>query len=494
MEKKCRTIVEALAYHAEHQPDRLAIGDKKHTATYGEFWKMVLRGSSYLAEQGIGRGDIVVLRGVQKFEYLLAVFSCHAMGAVICPLEKAVRDDRILEIMQFAGAFCYLADKPVTSEEIRNLSYRDFLSAASDPERIPHECIFPEPDELSDILFTTGTTGRSKGIEVTFGCNVAIAENVIDSVSKLPDDVELIATPVSHSLAMRRTYAAMWIGSSLILTEGFKFANTFFKMMDTFQISAVTLVPAILEQILAANREKFASYDGQLRYIQFGSAPLSETNKEILLEMFPHVRLYNTYGATESGCTIILEFSRYKNRTGCIGRTTVNTHLLIVDEDRKPIESSAEHTGYLAFDGPMNMRGYHKEPEITREAMDDAGIIYTNDIGYIGEDGLVYLIGRKGDVINMGGIKIAPTEIEEVAALHPMVRDCACIPVKDPITGSAPKLFVELEEGCAFDQAELSGFLLQKLEALKVPKIYEVIDKIPRTFNGKIIRKDLKED
>ncbi|MBQ9062719.1 MAG: acyl--CoA ligase [Eubacterium sp.] len=494
MNNECKTIVEALAYHAEHQPDRLAVADKKHTATYGEFWQMALRGASYLMEQGVRRGDVVVLRGVQKFEYLLGVFSCHVMGAVICPLEKAIRDDRILEIMDFVGASRYVADKPVESEAVCNLSYKDLLAAASDPERVPAQCAFPEPEDLSDILFTTGTTGKSKGIEVTFGCNVAIAENVIDSVSKLPDDMELIATPVSHSLAMRRTYAAVWIGSSLVLTEGFKFANTFFKMMDTYRISAVTLVPAILEQILAANRDKFASYDGQLRYIQFGSAPLSETNKEILLEMFPHVRLYNTYGATESGCTIILEFSKHRNKTGCIGRTTVNTHLLVVDDDRNPIESSENNTGYLAFDGPMNMRGYHREPEITKEAMDDAGIIYTNDIGYIGEDGLVYLIGRKGDVINMGGIKIAPTEIEEVAALHPMVRDCACIPVTDPITGSAPKLFVELEDGYPFDQAELAGFLLQKLEALKVPKVYEVIDKIPRTFNGKIIRKDLKEN
>ena len=140
------------------------------------------------------------------------------------------------------------------------------------------------------------------------------------------------------------------------------------------------------------------------------------------------------------------------------------------------------------------MKGYHREPEITAQVLDENGIVYTNDLGYPGEDGLVYLIGRQGDVINMGGIKIAPTEIEEVAMRHPMVEDCACIPVEDPITGEAPKMFVQVAPGEEFDPVALSRYLLEKLEALKVPKQYEVIEKIPRTFNGKIIRRELKKN
>ena len=106
---------------------------------------------------------------------------------------------------------------------------------------------------------------------------------------------------------------------------------------------------------------------------------------------------------------------------------------------------------------------------------------------------VVYLLGRKGDVINMGGLKIAPTEIEEVVVTHEKIKDCACIPIKDEITGEAPKLFVVMNEGCEFDQKEIAKFMLNKLEAFKVPKVFEVIDEIPRTFNGKIIRKKLKE-
>lgn len=492
MDSSVLSIVEALKENASLMPDKLCVGDKKKKATYGEFWMMVQKGASYLKAKGVRKGDIVVIRGVQKVEFVMAVLSAQLAGAAVCPLEKAIKDDRILEIMEFVDSKSYIAERPVKKETVNNISLKELYKAAMDENSPVESFEFPKPDELSEILFTTGTTGKSKGIEVTYECDIAIAQNVMDSVEMGKDEVELITTPINHSLAIRRTYGAIYNGSSVILTDGIKFVEDFFKLLDDYKVTAITFVPAILEQVLKFAKERFAAYDEQFHYIQLGSAPLSETNKEILTEMFPSVRLYNTYGATESGCTVILEFNKYADKQKCIGRTTVNTTILFVDDDRNVVDASPENPGFLSFKGGMNMRGYYKEPEITAEVFND-GIIYTNDLGYMGEDGLVYLLGRKGDVINMGGIKIAPTEIEEVVMAHEMIKDCACIPIPDEITGEAPKLFVVLKEGYAFDQKELSKFMLAKLESLKVPKVFEVIDEIPRTFNGKIIRKKLKE-
>lgn len=494
MHSKATSILEAVCLHAQNSPEKTAIGDKSGAYTYSQLWDMICRGAGYLKSCGIRRGDTVVIRGVQKADYMTAVFAVHLLGGCVCPVEKAIRDDRIAEIMSFMGARFYIAEKEAAIDGICNISLKAFFRAAQSPETEPAEISFPDPEDISEIIFTTGTTGKSKGIEVTFGCNIFIAENVIDSVSMTEDEVELITTPVSHSLAIRRTYAAMYLGSTVVLTDGFKFASSFYRLMDSFRVTAITFVPAILEQVLAFDEDRFASYDGQLNYIQLGSANLSEDNKARLRKLFPNVRLYNTYGATESGCTLILEFSRYPDKPKCIGRKTVHTTVLFVDDLHRPIDSDVKNPGLLAFQGGMNMKGYHREPEITAQVLDENGIVYTNDLGYPGEDGLVYLIGRQGDVINMGGIKIAPTEIEEVAMRHPMVEDCACIPVEDPITGEAPKMFVQVAPGEEFDPVALSRYLLEKLEALKVPKQYEVIEKIPRTFNGKIIRRELKKN
>ena len=517
MEEQISSIVEALKINAEKTPDKLCVGDKKNQVTYKEFWNMVKKAAVYLQEKGVQKGDMVVIRGAQKVEFLLGVFGVQLAGGAVCPLEKAIKDDRIMEIMNFVDSNIYLAEKPVKNTTVNNISLKEMFKVVQNNEAVTpnentdnsenvvlnessdsseavnsKEFSLPASDDLSEILFTTGTTGKSKGIEVTFGCNVAIAQNVIDSVGMEKDEIELITTPINHSLAIRRSYGAIYNGSSIVLTDGIKFVEDFFKLLDRYKITAITFVPAKLEQVLKFAKDRFATYDNQFHYIQLGSAPLSETNKEILTKMFPTTRLYNTYGATESGCTVILEFSKYGHKKKCIGRTTVNTEILFVDDKRNIVEASLEKPGILAFKGKMNMRSYYKEPEITKEVMDENGVVYTNDLGYLGEDGLVYLLGRQGDVINMGGIKIAPTEIEEVAMKHEMIKDCACIPIKDEITGEAPKLFVTLNEGYQLDQKELSKYLLSKLESLKVPKTFEVIDEIPRTFNGKIIRKQLK--
>lgn len=494
MDKNVVSIIEALKINSEKHPDRLCVGDKKKQVTYGEIWNMVEKAATFLHEKGVNKGDMVVIRGAQKVEFLLGVLAVQLAGGSVCPLEKAIKDDRILEIMDFVDSNIYLADKPVKKEDVNNISIKELMKAVENEEEpiVPMTFELPDKDDLAEILFTTGTTGKSKGIEVTFGCDVAIAQNVLDSVEMGEDEVELITTPINHSLAIRRTYGALYNGSSVVLTDGIKFVEDFFKLLDNYKITAITFVPAILEQVLKFAKDRFATYDNQFHYIQLGSAPLSETNKEILTKMFPTTRLYNTYGATESGCTVILEFSKYGDKKKCIGRTTVNTEILFVDDKRNVVDASLENPGILAFKGEMNMRSYYKEPEITAEVMDENGVVYTNDLGYLGDDGLVYLLGRQGDVINMGGIKIAPTEIEEVAMKHEMIKDCACIPIKDEITGEAPKLFVALNEGYDFDQKALSKYLLSKLESLKVPKVFEIIDEIPRTFNGKIIRKQLK--
>lgn len=492
MKSDVSSILEAIRKYAQLTPDKLCVGDKKKSATYAEFWTMLKKAATYFKANGVEKGDIVVLRAAQKVEFLIGTLGIRLAGGVACPLEKAVKDDRILEIMSVVESKVYLAEKPVKNENIKNISFKEMYKVVSDEESPMEEFLMPESDDVAEILFTTGTTGKSKGIEITYKNNIAVAQNVVNNVEMGHDEVELITAPINHSLAIRRFYGDMYNGCAAILTDGFVFVEDFFKLLDNYKVTAITFVPAILDMVLKFAKDRFAKYDKQFNYIQLGSAPLSEEDKKILREIFPTVRLYNVYGSTESGCVVALEFSKYIDKQKCIGKPAVNTTIFFVDEDRKEVEASPEKPGYMAFKGPMNMKGYYRDPETTKEALEN-GNIYTNDLGYIGEDGLVYLLGRKGEVINMGGLKIAPTEIEEVVMTHEKIKECACIPIPDEFAGEAPKLYVVMNEGYEFDQKEIAKFMLEKLEAFKVPKVFEEIDELPRTFNGKIQRKKLKE-
>ena len=136
------------------------------------------------------------------------------------------------------------------------------------------------------------------------------------------------------------------------------------------------------------------------------------------------------------------------------------------------------------------MKGYYKDETLTADTL-RGGYVYSSDEGYWGEDGLVYMLGRRGDIINIGGMKVDPAEIEEKVNQHPQIEDCACVPMQDDIAGQAPKLFVVMKEGEEFLPISIRNYLNDKLESYKLPKIIEQMGKIPRTYNGKIIRKKL---
>lgn len=486
---KYQSIVEAMAHHAISQPDKVFLIDCNRCITYSEMWKRVCILSKHLKSLGIEKGDRVAVKAIQDSSFLISIYAIHLSGGVFVPLEKNILSDRMIEVINTLEAKYLISDyKPDIAIE-----YIDFnrINEIIDEVVIETEQMaFPQIEDIADILFTTGTTGKSKGIEITHRANIAIAENVIDSVKLEKDDVELIPVPINHSLGLRRYYGATLNGSTYVIADGVLYVNELFEMIDKYQITAITLVPAMLSILLALSKDNLKHYAEQLRFIQLGSAPLLDKEREALCSLLPNTRLYNTYGSTESGCTCAIDFNKYKEKKFCIGKPTINTTIFFVNDEKKIIEATQDQMGYLAFKGDMNMKAYWKEPEITEQVLKD-GIIYTNDVGYRGEDGYIYLLGRKGDVINMGGNKIAPSEIEEVTLRYTKVQECVCVPMEDELVGQVPKLYVVMKKNEIFNLKDIYEFLKGKLEFFKVPKVIQEITEIPRTYNGKIQRNKL---
>ncbi|MBO5371427.1 MAG: acyl--CoA ligase [Lachnospiraceae bacterium] len=483
-----KSIVEAVASHAKVHPDKLCLADGKRELDYRGYWECIYGYAKYLQSKGIAAGDPVVVRNGQNIETLVAGLAIQLLKAIFVPVEKNAAEARLTEIVEAVDAKCYIADKPMElsclNESLKEvLNYRD---ADADFETF----VFPELEEVAEILFTTGTTGKSKGIELIHKNVVAVAENVIDGVEMKKDNVELIPTPLSHSHGLRRYYANMLNGSSVVILGSIVFFQVVVGCIEKYKVTSMDLVPAALATILKVGEDKLSDYKDQIEYVQLGSAPIPESDKQKLCELLPNSRLYNFYGTTESGCSCILDFNAMPDKKNCIGRPTCHANFVFLDDDGNPIEATEENPGLLACAGDMNMVGYYKSEELNREIMKD-GYIRTQDLSYRGEDGLIYMLGRQGDVIITGGNKIAPDEIEDVANQCPLIEDCACVPVDNPILGKEPKLYVVIKKGESFDEGEIYQFLKDRLENYKVPKLIEEINEIPRTYNGKIQRKAL---
>ncbi len=483
-----QSIVEAVASHAQATPDKFCLADGRKELSYRGYWECIYGYAKHLQQLGIGKGDCVVVRNSQDVEVLVCGLAIQLLGAVFVPLEKNVADGRIQEIIEAVEAKCYIAVKEL---EFSGL-YEKITEVLTwrDENADYHTFSFPLLEDRAEILFTTGTTGVSKGIDLIHKNVVAVAENVIDGVKMGKDNVELIPIPISHSHGLRRYYANMLNGSSVVILGSIIFVQVVLDCIEKYKVNAMDLVPAALASLLKLSEGKLADYKDQIRYVQLGSAPIPENDKETLRKLLPKSRLYNFYGTTESGCSCILDFNEMRDKKNCIGRPTVHAKFEFVDEEGNPVDATEENPGFLACAGDMNMVGYYKADALNRETIKN-GYIQTQDMAYMGDDGLIYMLGRQGDVIETGGNKISPVEIEEIAIQNPDIEDCACVPVDSPILGKEPKLFVVIKKGCSFDYNGIYQFLKERLEAYKVPKLIEEIEAIPRTYNGKIQRKKL---
>lgn len=486
--EKTKTLIELLAGYAETQPDIYFAADSNGVSlTYREAWHEIKHVAKNLTElYSIKQGDKVLIRCNQSVNYLVIYLACNLINAIFVPVEESASDERIRDIAEETE--CKLYINTFRDESFCSCVLYEELFAAN----IPLSAFtFPDSDDIAEILYTTGTTGKSKGIVMTHRANIALAENVKYGVVMREHNVELIPLVMSHSHGLRTFYANLLNGGTVVITNGVMNVRAVFNLMDTFKVTALDISPSAAQILIKLSKGEFWNKARHLDYIEIGTAALPELLKEQLSKNLPGVRLYNSYGSTESGRTCALDFSVDGTKRNCIGKPTKNAELVFTDDDRNPIHATPENPGLLASRGPMNMMCYWKNPSLTKEILIN-GFICTNDLGYFDENGNAYVVGRRDDVINYNGIKISPIEIEEVIALYPPISECACIGITDSVAGQIPKLFIVPKDNKAFDMENFQSFLSSHLDRTKMPKIVEMVETLPKTYNGKLDRKALK--
>lgn len=477
------SIVAAIKYGSENYPEKRAVIDAKKTYSYKEYYSEIKKTAAYLNDKGIKKGDMVIVQTQQNVAYMVALHAVHLIGAIAVPLEKTVKGERVAEIRDAVCAKCFIAQKEFP--EITTYLYSDIATCENEyePENLP------EAKDDSTILFTTGTTGKSKGILLSHYADVAVAGNVKYGTEMKEDNVEIIPMPLNHSFSLRRYYANVINGSTVIFMDGVIFVSRFFDAIEKQGACSAAMAPSALAVIVKLSGDKLAEYRDKIDYMQFGGSYMPDSDKDKVRELLPNARLYNFYGSTEAGCSSIIDFNINRDNPRNIGKPTVNSDIKFVDEDNNFVIPTEDKPARLVTGGGMIMNEYYKEPELTAQTLID-GYIYSNDYGYYDENGDIIMIGRMDDVIISGGQKIAPTEIEDVCDKYEGVTECAVIGVDDAVMGQIPKLFVVVND--KYDEAALVKFLSERLESFQIPKVIRIIDAIPKTYNGKPLKRELK--
>ncbi len=476
-----RSILSSIKYQSINNPNKLAVVDTNNELTYEKYWEKISIVASNLRANGLKEKEYVVIKNAQSVEYLVVLHAIQLAGGICIPIEKSANQGRVIEILEETKSTRFFGDI-----EIEGYS-TESISKIFNADHEIYEFDLPRKEDDAMILFTTGTTGKSKGIVIQYKAEYAVAENVKYGTKMKESNVEIIPTPLNHSFSLRRYFANMINGSTAIVIDGVTFLKIFFNMMEKYKATAIAMAPASLNIIFKLSRDKLGNYADQLDYIQLGSAPLPEGDKERLLGLLPKIRLYNLYGSTELGCSCILDFNSDDNQKNCIGYPTHNSIFKIVDESNKEIEHATyDNPGYLSYTGGMAMRCYFNEPELTAKVIDEDGYMKSNDLGYRDSEGRIYMLGRADDVIITGGNKVSPLEVEEATKKFAGIVDCICKSQQDTIVGAVPVLYIVVAHEINLN--DLEEHLRHLLEDFKRPRSIEIIESVPRTYNGKIDR------
>ena len=438
------TLEESIRLHAQNTPDKTAVVCGADSITYSALWDRILQRSEELKAEGLKPNRPYVYRATQNIDFIVTYCAVHYLGAIAVPLEHQALEEKFKAV----------------SDEVNS-------------------CEFAE--DIVDILYTTGTTGKSKGVMLSETALVSCADNFVHDLQFTPELCFIISGPLNHIASLFKMHPVLTVGGTVCVLDGLKDMNAFFDVFDLpFAKFATFLVPASIRLIMQFSYEKLCSLADRIDFIETGAAPITQHDMEQLSKALPNSRLYNTLGGTEIGAVCTYNFNDGRYMEGCIGRPMKNS----------TVEVTAE--GNIIVSGLTIMSGYVADEENTRKVLKD-GKIYGSDLGYVDEEGLIHLKGRQGDVINVGGFKVDPSEVENAAASHDSVKDCICIAGTHPVIGTVLKLLVVLADGASLDKRSLALHLKSKLEPHKIPTYYEAVESIQRTYNGKLDRKFYKK-
>ena len=472
MSESSETILSKLQYFAHKTPDKICLTDARsgEQITYAEFWSRILRYAPLVHPD-----KYYILKTRQTITHLVAFYGVQAAGGVAIPVEANTTVERLNELaVQF---------------------HAEILSTEYELSDTTAEFIAPDPERIACVICTTGTTGKSKGVMSSFRCRFCGADNVRYSYEITPDDIALIPQVLSHSGGLRRVEAMLVSGATAVIMGSAMLFGNVFNAVKKYRCNVLQFVPAQLTQILKRAEKMLLEVSPQLRLVSVGSALVSEHDKERLRELLPNVRLFNDFGSTEAIGSAYFEWSAFPPKPYCVGKASLHSKIMFLNNEGTILEhSDRDHLGILATEGGTLMSGYLNAPELTAEVMRDGRVI-SADAGYIDEDGMIYVLGRKDDIIVSGGNKISPAEVEDAVSKIIGVKECSCVPRPDEIMGQLPVLFIVwAREPLPIE--ELTSQLEKMLDKFKVPRsedIY-VIDALPRASGtGKVIKRELIE-
>ncbi len=484
--------------------DRQALVFEERSLSFNDLNDLIERAAGGLSEFGIAPGDTVTLYAANSWEWVVSYYAIARLGAVINPVNTMLTPDEIEYVVKDCGARAIIAspekvDAIMGVKEVSNveaiISFGsdiaagavsfDALIAANITAPAP---VAVEPSSLSTIGYTSGTTGRPKGAMQSHRAVIVNCAMTSQMHMRGADDTVVSALPCPHVYANVLMNGMMMFGTKLVLHRKFDPAAV---LADIAKHKATIFdgVPTMYMFMLNSLAFRDADLSSLTRcYVGGQTMPVATMQA---VEAGFKVPLIELWGMTEIAGLGSTHPLYGKNKHGSIGCALPYCELRIADAEDAGKTMPRGEVGELMVRGPIVMMGYYGDEEKTRDTLEPDGWLHTGDLGKMDDDGCVFIVDRKKDMILTGGYNVYPAEIERVLAAHPSVALAAVGKLPDDIKGEIAKAYVVLKDGATCTEEEILGFCRKSLAAYKCPRMVQFVADVPKTSTGKIMRREL---
>ncbi len=443
--------------------------------SYGELLDRAARVAGGLRDRGVGRGERVGLRLANGIDWVLAFFGTQMLGAVVVPVNTRFTEQEVAYVLEDSGA-----------------SYT-FAPGTGLPDGEPAPAAELGHEDLAAIFYTSGTTGFPKGAMTSHGNFLTNSENALrcNPIDRAegPEISTLVSVPLFHVTGCNsQLIPLLELGGRVEILSGPLDFEGFFTAVGRHGVNQIVSVPAIYHALL--NHPRFADLDvSRVRWISYGGAPIAESLVEQIKQAFPAARVGNGFGLTEtSSLSTFLPHEEAAAHADSVGFAMPVVDLAIDEPDEQT------GVGELLVRGPNVVQGYWNKPAETAETFVD-GWLHTGDLGRVGEDGLLYIVDRKKDMINRGGENVYSIEVENVLAAAPGVGEAAVVAVPDEMMGEKVGAVIVASAPGEADVQAIIAHCRSHLADFKVPQYIAIREEaLPRNPGGKLLKKQLRQE
>jgi len=474
--------------------EKIAISCASKSITY-EAWNIESQKISLQINENIQTcSKCIAVFLPNSIDYAVAFYGILFSNKIVIPIDIRSKPSEIRTIIEYCEVDCIITSDNYINElkaMSESYAYRLMIYCIENHRFIifnqDKPCIdktnINDIDDVAIMLHTSGTTSNPKRVMLTHNNLICNVESNIESLMLSEDDRTLIVLPMCFGYCNTAQFLThVYLGASMVIYSGMFMPSKFFETLQNQKITNCTVVPTMLLMILEYRYKE--NYDiNMLKYICFGGSKMPEHKLKLLINTFKNVGFVHTYGQTEASPRVTMLGPQFAlSKIGSVGKPIPRVEVKVVDSTNNEVLQCV--IGEIMVSGENVMKGYFKRPDLNEKIIEN-GWLHTGDLGYFDSDGFLYIVGRKKNMIISGGINIYPEEIEEVIMNHPNVKDVCVISEQHELLGEMPIARVVLRENVFTD---LSNFCRKRLADYKIPFRFDFVDKIDKTYNGKVKR------